>query len=71
MVLLLCRYIHYINTFQIKKFYIEQYLIPVYQVRDGREEEMYTGIVASLEFKESGYALVFLQEKRHFSISLL
>lgn len=32
---------------------------------------MYTGIVASLEFKESGYALVFLQEKRHFSISLL
>ncbi len=50
------------KTSDFQKLYNELYLIPVYQVKDGRVEELYTVLVASLEFEEQGDASVFLPE---------
>ncbi len=50
------------DTCDFQKLYIEQYIIPVYQVKDEKVEKLYVVLVAGLEFEESGEASVFLPE---------
>ena len=50
------------DTCDFQKIYVEQYIIPVYQVKDDKVEELYSVVVASTEFEESGDASVFLSD---------